>query len=123
MTDNYYIGKSVEEQILDKTTSYLHCSLCGCKIDSTLNMQSSPEIIDGHIYCGTQNPYENGCKYKKKLIIKKRKVIAKKHTKQIGIRMDMETIGKLKVMAEAEGRNMSNMIRRLIYKQLRKIED
>ena len=69
------IGKSVKEQILDITTSYLHCSMCGCKIDDIPGEESSSEIIDGHVYCGTQNSYSNGCKHKKGIKILTEKLV------------------------------------------------
>lgn len=74
MNNDYYIGKSIEEQKLDITSSYMHCSMCGCKIDDIPNKESSSEIIDGYIYCGTQNPYNNGCKYKKQIEVLKKQI-------------------------------------------------
>lgn len=66
MTNTDYIGKSVEEQMLDNRSSYLHCSMCGCKIDD-LSGETAAEEIDGYMYCGIQSSYSNGCKYRVKI--------------------------------------------------------
>ena len=49
--------------------------------------------------------------------------MVKKYVKPVMIKMDMDMVDKIKSLAEIEDRNMSNMIRRLLSKQLKTMKE